>query len=446
MHEPTIKPTKKPVSIAPQNVSPTSRPVSAPTLLPFDSAVFPTVEPTSLAPQLISHTDDHHLELSCNLPSGTIGYLSTVMCPPEAYEAYKICHSFSGLCKFNYCCSYTPTSSPTLNPSINPTLNPLTNPTLNPANKKFNSTSSSNSSSNTVNASIGMYAGIGAAVVVIGAIALFVFFRFYASSNDKNTHFTAPGGHMTPAYATAESAYVKDTYKTIADPIRVSENPMRASPQKPRRNLEATSSTTTNSTLPITMESMNVKRTVTPVVPSAKPILKPTIEVVQQDSSPSTQPVNDSSDVNRSTTNPVVPSPKAISKPTETTIVIQQESTALGTYSTAAAAVATSKIDLGKTTTMATTAGSTTATTSSTTIPLTSLSEQQVISVMTVLGLSSYIDQFVDAALPGSLLSNIETVEDLTDCGISLPGPMAKLLLKFISRANENGVEQKYLK
>lgn len=78
--------------------------------------------------------------------------------------------------------------------------------------------------------------------------------------------------------------------------------------------------------------------------------------------------------------------------------------------------------------------------------PLASLSVDQVQQVMTALGLTSYMDQFASAGLNGAQLALTKTVQDLHECGLTLPSPVVRTLLRFIERASKVGVEPRYLR
>jgi len=54
--------------------------------------------------------------------------------------------------------------------------------------------------------------------------------------------------------------------------------------------------------------------------------------------------------------------------------------------------------------------------------------------------MGKYASKFADNGLTGSMLSEVESVSDLTECGVIMPPPVARAFLKELSAAKAKGV------
>ena len=71
---------------------------------------------------------------------------------------------------------------------------------------------------------------------------------------------------------------------------------------------------------------------------------------------------------------------------------------------------------------------------------LSKLSVEQVRQLIISTGFTAHASKFVDNYITGSVLAEISTADDLTECGIQLPGPVQRALLKSIAEWKEIGV------
>jgi hypothetical protein len=77
---------------------------------------------------------------------------------------------------------------------------------------------------------------------------------------------------------------------------------------------------------------------------------------------------------------------------------------------------------------------------SSSTVPLESLTMDQVLKLLASANLTQYSPGFVSSQLSGPALTEILSVEDLKDCGVTMPGPFARLFIKELNVYRESGV------
>jgi hypothetical protein len=74
------------------------------------------------------------------------------------------------------------------------------------------------------------------------------------------------------------------------------------------------------------------------------------------------------------------------------------------------------------------------------TMPFDSLSTEEVCKLLSKIGIGKYTSQFIETHVNGSILCEITSPEDLKDCSIYLPGPVARSLLSSIKDFKEKGV------
>jgi len=64
----------------------------------------------------------------------------------------------------------------------------------------------------------------------------------------------------------------------------------------------------------------------------------------------------------------------------------------------------------------------------------------QVLKLLASANLTQYSPGFVSSQLSGPALTEILSVEDLKDCGVTMPGPFARLFIKELNVYRESGV------
>jgi hypothetical protein len=71
---------------------------------------------------------------------------------------------------------------------------------------------------------------------------------------------------------------------------------------------------------------------------------------------------------------------------------------------------------------------------------LCSLSVEQVHKLVTASGFSAHASKFSDNFISGSVLAEITTADELVECGITLPGPVQRALMKSIEEWRRQGI------
>ena len=77
--------------------------------------------------------------------------------------------------------------------------------------------------------------------------------------------------------------------------------------------------------------------------------------------------------------------------------------------------------------------------------PLGSLSNEEVMKLLQSMNLNKHITQFQTNDITGRILEEINTVEDLKECEIKLPGPVAKSFIKDMTAFKTTGVPKDLL-
>jgi len=70
---------------------------------------------------------------------------------------------------------------------------------------------------------------------------------------------------------------------------------------------------------------------------------------------------------------------------------------------------------------------------------------EDVKAILNSLGLSKYLPQFVENGINGSVLVEINSADDLKECGIAMPGPILRSFFNTIKEYKRNGVPQSVL-
>jgi len=74
------------------------------------------------------------------------------------------------------------------------------------------------------------------------------------------------------------------------------------------------------------------------------------------------------------------------------------------------------------------------------TLPFDSLTTDEVCKLLNKIGMGKYTSLFIENGVNGSILCEITSPEDLKDCSIYMPGPVARSLLSSIKDFKEKGV------